>query len=124
LRAENDALKGQIQKNTTGYPALLGNGNLALEITGVRQLTPRVRAYELRDPLGRELPPVTAGAHIQIPVQLENGEQVLRRYSICSNPKRRDLYEIVVLRKDQGAASQVIHRYFQLGQKLNCARPF
>ena len=44
--------------------APLGKGPLALTIAGLRQLTPRVRAYELRSADGLVLPSVTPGAHI------------------------------------------------------------
>ena len=39
----------------------IGTGSLKLVVTGMRQLTPRVRAYELRAPDWGDLPPVTAG---------------------------------------------------------------
>lgn len=123
LEAEKEALKKQNANNLAAYPNVLGEGELELEITGIRQLTSRIRAYELRDGQGGALPVVSGGSHLQIPIQLESGEQVLRHYSICSNPLRRDIYEIAVLHKDSGKASPAIHRYFQLGQKINCSVP-
>ena len=44
LRRENEALKRQITAGVIDYPDNLGDGELVLEITGIRQLTPRVRA--------------------------------------------------------------------------------
>jgi hypothetical protein len=35
----------------------IGRGALKLVVTGVRQMTPRVRAYELRAPTGASCPP-------------------------------------------------------------------
>ena len=102
----------------------LGDGPLELVISGVRQLTPRIRAYELRDPQGAELPVVEAGAHLQVPVQLANGRAAIRHYSICSNPKRRDIYEIAVLREDDGTGgSRAAHQSFDIGLRLHCALP-
>ncbi len=105
-------------------PKELGNGPLDLVISGIRQLTPRVRAYELRASNGNDLPVVDAGSHLQIPVQLENGKPAIRHYSICSNPARRDVYEIAVLREEQGSGgSLALHRQFNLGLQLHCALP-
>lgn len=105
-------------------PSELGDGPLDLVITGVRQLTPRVRAYELRAPNGEDLPVVQAGAHLKVPVQLENGEGVIRHYSICSNPARRDAYEIAVLREEKGAGgSLAVHNLFDLGLRLHSDLP-
>jgi ferredoxin-NADP reductase/predicted pyridoxine 5'-phosphate oxidase superfamily flavin-nucleotide-binding protein len=103
---------------------VLGQGELALVISGVRQLTPRVRAYELRALDGSDLPEVDAGSHLSVPVQLKNAELSTRHYSICSNPARRDIYEIAVLKETQGAAgSQAIHELFDIGVQLNCELP-
>jgi ferredoxin-NADP reductase/predicted pyridoxine 5'-phosphate oxidase superfamily flavin-nucleotide-binding protein len=123
LKNENDTLKRNQALGNQRYPEQLGLGNLELEITGIRQLTPKVRAYELRSRSKQALPKVVAGSHLQIPFILESGEHVMRQYSICSNPKRRDIYEIAVLRKEDGLGSVAIHNNFQLGLKLNCDVP-
>ena len=102
----------------------LGDGPMELVISGVRQLTPRIRAYEMRDPDGAELPPVKAGSHLVVPVMLTNGEASVRHYSICSNPAQRDVYEIAVLREEDGEGGSVsVHEQFNLGLRLFCARP-
>ena len=119
---ENQRL--QKKPATPAKPTVLGDGPLNLVITGVRQLTPRVRAYELRDPSGADLPVVEAGAHLQVPVQIPDGKTVIRHYSICSNPARRDIYEIAVLRDDQGSGGSVaVHELFDLGLHLHCELP-
>jgi ferredoxin-NADP reductase/predicted pyridoxine 5'-phosphate oxidase superfamily flavin-nucleotide-binding protein len=105
-------------------PRRLGSGPLPLIITGVRQLTPQIRAYELRDPDGGELPAVQAGAHLQVPVMLDNVKPAIRHYSICSNPGRRDIYEIAVQREQTGSGGSIaLHRSFEIGMTLNCALP-
>ncbi|WP_028451671.1 2Fe-2S iron-sulfur cluster-binding protein [Chitinilyticum aquatile] len=105
-------------------PDALGEGELALVISGVRQLTPRVRAIELRHPDGLDLPAVSAGAHLKVPVRLADGQPALRHYSIASNPARRDIYEIAVLRHDDGeGGSRFVHEHYRLGMILNCALP-
>ncbi|MBE7214338.1 2Fe-2S iron-sulfur cluster-binding protein [Shewanella benthica] len=117
-------------------PATLGEGPLSLVISGIRQLTPEIRAFEFKAAGGGELPLVTAGSHIRVPVQLNDGSVVHRSYSICSNPSRRNFYEIAVLatrlnseaddvRQDDlhKSASHGIHHNFQLGTVINCDLP-
>jgi len=125
LLEENKALKmAQQSGSLNAYPKELGQGELPLTITGIRQLTPRVRAYEFKHCDDIALPRVKAGAHLQVPVQLSSGETEFRHYTICSNPAREDIYEIAVLRKDEGkGGSQAIHEFLQLGMMLNCKPP-
>ena len=105
-------------------PDSLGRGTLSLRITGIRQLTPRVRAYELRSLDGSDLPTVRAGSHIDVPVQLRNGSASTRRYSIASDPGCHHAYEIAVLREDKGSGGSVAaHSDFQLGMTLHCGQP-
>lgn len=127
LQQENLLLKqnrDQPSANTSGLQTPSGSGPLELVISGIRQLTPRVRAYELRDPKGLDLPAISGGSHLQLPVQLRNGEQSKRHYSICSNPARRDIYEIAVLREDHPASgSRSVHEQYQLGKSIHCQLP-
>jgi ferredoxin-NADP reductase/predicted pyridoxine 5'-phosphate oxidase superfamily flavin-nucleotide-binding protein len=126
LVAENQALKAQLagQANTEVAPHSLGNGPLALVISGIRQLAPNIRAYELRDPSGAALPEVKAGSYLQVPVQLPGGVLSQRNYSISSNPARRDAYEIAVqLEADGQGGSAFVHRHFALGMQLFCSLP-
>lgn len=111
-------------------PAALGKGPLALVIAGIRQLTLRVRAYELREPDGAKLPDVTPGAHIDVPVLLTNavpaarGVDSTRRYSITAVSPEGDSYEIAVQREDNGSGgSLAAHRDYHLGMTLHCGMP-
>src|ERR1700761_5697205 len=54
-----------------------------------------VHCLELADPEGRELPPFTAGAHVDVEV----APGLVRQYSLCNDPRRRDRYQIAVLRE-------------------------
>ncbi|WP_174999356.1 2Fe-2S iron-sulfur cluster-binding protein [Rugamonas aquatica] len=132
LHAQLKRLKEQIAKlaPAASQPAApaqaerLGAGPLALTISGVRQLTPRVRSYELRSADGKPLPPTKAGAHIDMPVTLPGGAIGTRRYSIASDPGMANSYEIAVLREDGGSGgSQAIHAEYRLGMTLHCAMP-
>jgi ferredoxin-NADP reductase len=121
---ENRLLKANSKSVGITPPQVLGSGPLELVISGVRQLTPRVRAFELRDPNGAELPAVDAGSHLQFTMQLADGREKTCHYSICSNPARRDAYEIAVLREDEGKGGSIaVHEQFDVGRILHCELP-
>lgn len=96
-----------------------GTGPLKLVVSGIRELTPRVRAFELRAADFRDVPAVTAGAHLVVPIRLPDGNVVTRQYSVTSAPDRRDIYEIAVLREDgHNSGSAAIHASWQLGTRI------
>ncbi len=103
--------------------AVLGQGPLQLEVSALRQLTPSVRAFELRSITGEPLPRVSAGSNIRIPIRLPDGALVDRQYSISSDPNQQEFYEIAVLREDEGRGSQALHDTFQLGTRLDIEPP-
>ncbi|WP_111979542.1 2Fe-2S iron-sulfur cluster-binding protein [Algibacillus agarilyticus] len=117
-------LKNNALKHLQPVQTALGNGELPLVISGVRQLTPDIRAYELRGVEGQALPKISAGSHIQVPVELSDGELAWRNYSISSNPNRTDCYEIAVKREDNGRGGSVaLHQQYYLGLTLHCKSP-
>ncbi|NJD34831.1 MAG: pyridoxamine 5'-phosphate oxidase [Betaproteobacteria bacterium] len=104
--------------------AEIGSGNLKLVVTGIRQMTPRVRAYELRAPDWSDLPAAPAGAHLAVPVRLPDGVVVTRQYSLATHPHRRDMYEIAVLHEEAGrGGSAAIHAGWQIGSRLALGNP-
>jgi len=115
----------------SSYPQSSGEGELPLVISGIRQLTPRIRAIELKHAKGEALPVFEAGAHLAIPVVLKSGKLIHRHYSICSNPNRTGCYEIAVLNNQndldnsdiEESGSDTIHRHFTLGLRLDCSPP-
>lgn len=122
LLEENKQLKAKHAAPIT--MSALGDGELALTITGIRQLTPQVRAYELRHPLGDALPKVSAGSHLSVPVLLADGTASTRHYSINSNSNQDHHYEIAVLLNTEGSGgSRFIHENYQLGMQLRCGLP-
>jgi len=127
-------LEQSITANVLALPTVLpdafGKGPLALVISGIRQLTPRVRSYELRAPDGGMLPPVMPGAHIDVPIRLVSGNSdakhldSTRRYSITNFSNEGDFYEIAVQREESGRGGSVaIHRDFHIGMTLHCGTP-
>lgn len=104
--------------------AEIGSGVLKLVVTGLRQLSPRVRSYELRAPDSIDLPPVSAGAHLVVPVRLPDGSEVTRQYSLASDAQWRNVYEIAVLREEDGrGGSAAIHASWQIGTRLALDHP-
>jgi tetrachlorobenzoquinone reductase len=67
---------------------------LAVHVAAVTVPATNVRALELIDPTGAELPSWTPGAHVD--VKLPGG--ILRQYSLCSDPQDLTRYRIAVLR--------------------------
>ena len=118
--AENDALRTTAVSNVLS----LGSGPLELVITGMRQLTPRIRSYELRAADGAPLPAWNAGAHLGMPVRMADGREQTRTYSLMGDPADRHAYEIAVLREDSGHGGSVgVHRDYGLGTVLRCGLP-
>lgn len=103
--------------------AVLGAGPLELTVARVDDLTPRIRRFELRSPRGIPLPPWTPGAHIAIPVLLASGEDT-RCYSLHGDCDDRSVYEIAVLRHDDGrGGSRAIHQTYHAGTHIRCEPP-
>ncbi|MDX1738032.1 MAG: 2Fe-2S iron-sulfur cluster-binding protein [Alphaproteobacteria bacterium] len=110
--------------NDVDMPDVVGVGDIPVVVSGIKQLTPEIRSYELKSVTGDMLPEFEAGAHLNIPVRLANGEEVLRSYSITSHPNKREIYEIAVKRDPEGrGGSDRIHQSFNLGQCLNISAP-
>ncbi len=125
-KAQVDELLRSISPQTqpTSAAAPIGSGALTLFVAGMREMTSRVRAYELRAPDWSDLPPVTAGAHLAVPVRLTDGSLVTRQYSLATHPHRRDMYEIAVLREEAGrGGSAAIHASWQIGTRLALDHP-
>lgn len=112
------------QVNGSKQAIVLGDGELPLIISGIRQLTHDIRAYELRHVEGIALPEVSAGSHIQVPVKLSNNEVSWKSYSISSNPNRTDCYEIAVKIDTRGSGGSIaLHESYTLGTILHCHKP-
>ncbi|MBC7456228.1 MAG: oxidoreductase [Massilia sp.] len=73
-------------------------GRLSLLVRQIRFEAAAINSYELVDPAGADLPPFTAGAHLD--VHLPDG--VVRQYSLCNSPAERHRYVIAVLRDAHG----------------------
>jgi len=89
-------------------------------ISKVETLSDGLIKYEFQTPDGTDLPPATAGAHIDVVVAPE----FLRQYSLSSDPADRSKYQIAVLREDEGrGGSKLMHRIFTKGRRVHITPP-
>ena len=79
-----------------------------------------IHCYELVDPEGRDLPPFTAGAHLD--VELKPG--LVRQYSLCNDPRRRDAYQLAVMREPASrGGSNILIDHIEAGDDIKVSEP-
>src|ERR1700744_5616626 len=79
-----------------------------------------VNSYELVSPVGHELPPFTAGAHIDL--HLPNG--MIRSYSLLNDQSERHRYVIAVNNDAAGrGGSKLVHESLRAGQVIEISAP-
>ena len=77
-------------------------------------------SFELEPALGGELPPFTAGAHID--VRVHSG--IVRQYSLCGDPAERRRWRIAVLREPRSrGGSSGMHEEVHPGTTLRVSEP-
>jgi len=97
---------------------------MRLYVKTIRQLTTDIRAFELVDPLGAELPAFDPGAHLKVWVNTESDAPSTRSYSLVSPPEDRHRYEIAVLHQRDGkGGSRWMHDSVQVGSLLDVEVP-
>lgn len=92
---------------------------LQLRVSRVTDETPDIRIVELVDPAGAELPPFTAGAHVD--VHLSDG--LIRQYSLCNDPADRRRYTIAVLREKASRGGSLAVHALREGDLLDVSLP-
>jgi ferredoxin-NADP reductase len=89
----------------------------------VRQITNEavdINTFEFVDPTGADLPPFTAGSHID--VHVPGG--ILRQYSLCNDPKERHRYVIGVLKDPKSTGgSKALHEKVHAGDTIKVSAP-
>lgn len=85
-----------------------------------RDVANGIVSLELVAPDGGELPPFTAGAHIDVHL----GPSMIRQYSLCGSPSSRRRYVVGVLLEEEGrGGSSEIHKTVREGRKLRVSYP-
>jgi vanillate O-demethylase ferredoxin subunit len=92
---------------------------LTLRVRKIKHETADIAAFELVDPDGRELPPFTAGAHLDIRIN----DKLRRQYSLCSDPSDRSRYEVAVLKESGGRGGSVAMHAIPEGAMLTVSEP-
>lgn len=93
---------------------------LELRIVSRRIEAEDVVALVLASPTDSDLPPFSAGAHIDV----EATPQFIRQYSLCNNPHHRGHYEIAVLRDPASRGGSIaIHDGFREGDLIRVSEP-
>lgn len=91
--------------------------------TVVRSIEPvseGVLAFELAEPDGWELPPFSAGAHIDV----HGPDRLVRQYSLFGDPAERTCYRIAVRREEAGRGGSLgLHRELRVGATLLVSLP-
>lgn len=92
---------------------------ITLRVASVHEEAEDIRSIELMDPAGRELPPFTAGAHLDVHLS----DKLVRQYSLCNDPSERHRYVIGVLHDPQGrGGSRAVHE-LKVGDSVRVSVP-
>ena len=98
----------------------MGPQRLMVRVESIRYQGEDLNEYELVDPGGKELPPFTAGSHIDL--YFRDGR--IRQYSICNSELERHRYRIVVQRDNSGrGGSKAIFERVHVGRQLVISYP-
>ena len=98
----------------------MGPGRLIVRVRSISYQGDDLNEYELVDPDGRNLPPFTAGSHVDL--YFRDGR--VRQYSLCNPEAERRCYRIVVQREQQGrGGSKAIFEKVHVGRLLVISLP-
>lgn len=123
-RQVKEAISSAASSSANQPESAIGIGELELTVTGIRSLTPRIRAFELRLADWQELPAANPGAHLEVPVRLSNGTVSRRQYSLTTASGPENVYEIAVLLEESGrGGSRAIHETWNIGTRLRVSPP-
>lgn len=93
---------------------------MLLRVRAIHDEAPGIRSFDLSDPDGLELPPFTAGSHVDVAVP----DGPIRQYSLFNDPAERDRYRIAVLLEPAGrGGSRRMHEAVMPGDLLEVSAP-
>jgi vanillate monooxygenase ferredoxin subunit len=91
-----------------------------LRVSKITREAQDIASFELVDPAGLELPPFTAGAHLDVRIN----DDMRRQYSLCNDPQERHRYVIAVLNEPAGrGGSRAMHEQVAVGSVLPVSAP-
>lgn len=93
---------------------------LSVRVVDRRAEANGIVAFELASVDARELPPFSAGSHIDVHIACGT----IRQYSLFNDSRERHRYRIAVLREEGGrGGSRALHDRIQVGQVLDISQP-
>ncbi|GAC1527203.1 MAG: PDR/VanB family oxidoreductase [Ramlibacter sp.] len=93
---------------------------LRLRVQAIRLQAEGIHMFELVDPDGAQLPPATAGAHVDVHL----AEGLVRSYSLSGDPADRTAWTLGVLREINGrGGSSTMHDSVRVGELLTVSAP-
>jgi len=100
------------------------NNTLLLRVERIQRETKRIKSFRLRAVDGGILPEFTPGAHLLVKVKLPDGSIADRHYSLLSDCRNNEIYEIAVLMEPDGrGGSNYMHQQINEGDVLECQVP-
>ena len=100
------------------------DSTLSLRVERIQRETEHIKSFCLCAADGGLLPEFEAGAHIQVKVQLPDGSDAERHYSLLSDPNNREFYEIGVLAEPGGrGGSLYLHERIKEGDVIESRVP-
>lgn len=101
-------------------PTHAGPATLPARLHAIVHQAEGIASFEFRDPAGGELPPFTAGAHVEVHIR----PGCVRQYSLCNDPRERHRYVVAVLREAGGRGGSVaMHDELRVGQVVTLGTP-
>ncbi len=108
------------RRRTAGREDLGVSEQLDVRVKRVVVEAEDIRSFEFADPKASELPPFTAGSHLD--VHLPNG--LVRQYSLCNDPRETHRYVVAVLREPDGrGGSACMHDVVREGDDVTVTVP-
>jgi vanillate O-demethylase ferredoxin subunit len=93
---------------------------MELDIVSRVMVATDIVALVLAAPDGQDLPPFSAGSHVD--VEIEPG--LVRQYSLCNAPQDHDRYEIAVLRDPASRGGSIaLHEKLVQGRRVRISEP-
>jgi len=96
----------------------------AVRVTAVESITPLVKCFTLQHKDGVPLPAFSAGSHIIVQMQDNNGRYFSNAYSLISDPLVTDYYQIAVrLEEPSKGGSVFMHQQVVVDTELSITAP-
>ena len=93
---------------------------LQVRVNDVVEEAVDIRSYEFADPQGNDLPPFTAGAHVDVHLS----EGLIRQYSLSNDSGERHRYVVAVLHEPDGrGGSAYMHKNVHAGDLITISTP-